>query len=225
MEIVLKSNKYRSKLVKFRESNVPICWYGTLDTTKINHLDIDFDEFHIDIDCNTEIGCTGPQFLSAVENSKTEAAKRSTTIVLNELMNAFAKNMMGSYSDEALNRKAKEGQAICDCNTNPDVTPFGPRGPIDLKVDYSPVKQYTAASGMTAIEVCEADVRIPSPFGNGANLGMPEAIITTVKVMFYWFLASIFYKIVREIYDRNHGDILAQRAVYAEKKKFAKVSE
>ena len=54
---------------------------------------------------------------------------------------------------------------------------------------------------------------------------MPEAIITTVKVMFYWFLASIFYKIVREIYDRNHGDILAQRAVYAEKKKFAKVSE
>ena len=179
------------KRIKFREALSTTCWYSTLDKTGIEFLDIRFDEFIIDINCDTDIGCSGHRFIDADEASKTKAAQDQTTIVFNKVMNAFARNMMGAGADEAINRKRREAQAMCNCNTNPDVTKEGPRGVINMATSYSPEKQYTEVPelGMEAIEVCEEDVSIPSPYGNGAAAGIPQPIITTGMIAFlYIFL-------------------------------------
>ena len=163
-----------------------------MDKTGIEDLNVDFNKFIIDINCDTDIGCSGQRFVDAHEASKTKAAQDQTTIVFNKMMNAFARNMMGAGADEAINRKRREAQAMCNCNTNPDVTREGPRGVIDMATSYSPEKQYTEnlTSGLDAIEVCEEDVSIPSPYGNGAAAGIPQPIITTGLIAFLYIFLS-----------------------------------
>ena len=207
-----------------------MCWYSTVDETALEYLNINFDRFMIDINCNTPVGCSGPAFVDADEASKTQAAKDQVTIVFNNLMKAFARNLMGAKSDEAINRKRRESEAICNCNSNPDITKEGPRGEINMATSYSPEKQYTASQElkMSAIEVCEEDVSIPAPYGNGAKAGIPQPIIITALIAFAYFVVTRllkclrgFFRIVRKVGGDHQKKIVAQRALARMKRREA----
>ena len=190
--LLLKANKEKIKNIRLRETMLPICWYGTLNETGVSDFQMNFEDFLIDIDCNTAVGCSGPRFQQAVINSKTEAAMVEATRNVNSMMNKFTINLMGATSKETLNRKARGATADCDCQTNPDILSSGPRGAIDMETSYSPVQQYQN------IEDCQEAVAIPSPFGNGVSLGIPEpikmtAIVFIVMLMMYFIVLAVEY--------------------------------
>lgn len=193
LQVNFKANKQRVKSLRLRELLEPNCYMGTLDDTSIIDLLIGADEFSVDIDCKY---CQSSAMKQAEKNADTAAAKNAMSDIFNSAMRNLTRNLLGEESAQALLKRAHEGELVCNCKTNPDVTIKGPA------LNMTDQKQYKSS------DACIKDVTAKhvDPDHNGAELEFPtELMIAVACVVAFLFWRLIIWPPTRLLIDFSDG--------------------
>ena len=198
LEMTLKANKHRVKSLKLREAMDPICWYGTLDKSTIDQFSLLTQQFEVEWECKY---CASQGFRQAEVNSVSSAAVAAMSKNFNKMLRSFTRTLMGEESAAELAKKAAEGQAVCNCKTNPDITIEGPAEDM-----VGGQKQYTPGTindeAATAIDMCIKDNTVTEKYGNDAVVSYPMNLIYGMGLlMLYMLYRCIIWPIAKLFMD------------------------
>ncbi|GMH93338.1 hypothetical protein TrVE_jg14319 [Triparma verrucosa] len=209
--MVLQMNKQRVKSIKLRELQTFTCWYGTLDKAEIEAFAILFTQLLIGFECKT---CTSPGFQLAEARSGEQKTIDEMTDGINRLLKKFTTTLMGSESTATLMRMAEEGNWVCECHTNPDITAEGPAGTQGGAARFGHSK---TGKQYEDVATCIEDVEIGYTVDNSVELSFP----TDLMFAFGSLIALIIYRsciwpLIAKCIDCSRGE--TRRQYFAQKK-------
>jgi len=132
----------------------------------------------------------------------------------NKMLRSFTRALMGEESEAELAKKALEGQAVCNCQTNPDITVEGPaENMVGGQKQYSDGElgsgdQRRSAS---AVEMCVDDVTVTEKYGNDVAVSFPMDLIYGIGLLgFYILYRCVLWPLAKTFMDCSRAGSRAQ---------------